>query len=122
MNFVRGRSKEPEARSQNFHKRRLRCFKADSVGQVIRGSCNITISCVEIAESWLEESRYYLILAQDLGYGQTDLLMNSLEEVSRPLNAYAQAFWLPAPDFWLPYPAAFWRDIKGAALARHKRE
>ena len=43
------------------------------------------------AESSLEESRYYLILAQDLGYGQTDVLMNSLEEVSRPLNAYARA-------------------------------
>jgi len=38
-----------------------------------------------------EESRYYLILAKDLGYGQTDPLMNSLEEVSRPLNAYARA-------------------------------
>jgi hypothetical protein len=38
-----------------------------------------------------KESRYYLILAQDLGYGQTDPLMNSLEEVSRPLNAYARA-------------------------------
>jgi four helix bundle protein len=47
--------------------------------------------CVEIAESSLEESRYYLILAQDLGYGQTDLLMNSLAEVNRPLNAYARA-------------------------------
>jgi len=38
-----------------------------------------------------KESRYYLILAQDLGCGQTDPLMNSLEEVSRPLNAYARA-------------------------------
>ena len=46
---------------------------------------------MNIAESSLEESRYYLTLAQDLGYGQTDLLMNSLEEVSRPLNAYARA-------------------------------
>jgi four helix bundle protein len=46
---------------------------------------------MSIAESSLEESRYYLILAQDLGYGQTDVLMNSLEEVSRPLNAYARA-------------------------------
>jgi four helix bundle protein len=46
---------------------------------------------MNIAESSLEESRYYLILAQDLGYGQTDVLMNSLEEVSRPLNAYARA-------------------------------
>jgi four helix bundle protein len=46
---------------------------------------------MNIAESSLEESRYYLILAQDLGYGQSDVLMNSLEEVSRPLNAYARA-------------------------------
>jgi hypothetical protein len=38
-----------------------------------------------------EESRYSLILAQDLGCGQTDPLMNSLEEVSRPLGAYARA-------------------------------
>jgi four helix bundle protein len=59
---------------------------------------------MNIAESSLEESRYYLILAQDLGYDQTDVLMNSLEEVSRPLNAYAGA--ILAPDFWLPYPAA----------------
>jgi four helix bundle protein len=46
---------------------------------------------MNIAESSLEESRYYLILAQDLGYGQTDPLTNSLEEVSRLLNAYARA-------------------------------
>jgi four helix bundle protein len=51
---------------------------------------------MNIAESSLEESRYYLILAQDLGYGQTDLLMNSIEEVSRLLNAYARA--ILAPD------------------------
>ena len=25
---------------------------------------------------------------------------------------------LLAPGFWLPYPAAFWRDIKGEALAQ----
>jgi four helix bundle protein len=43
------------------------------------------------AEGSLEESRYYLILAQDLGYGQTDKLMAALEEVSRMLNAYAKA-------------------------------
>jgi four helix bundle protein len=46
---------------------------------------------MNIAESSLEESRYYLILAPDLGYGQTDHLMNSAEEVSRLLNAYARA-------------------------------
>ena len=42
-------------------------------------------------EGSLEESRYYLILAQDLGYGQTEPLMNALEEVSRLLNGYARA-------------------------------
>jgi four helix bundle protein len=46
---------------------------------------------MNIAEGSLEESRYYLILAQDLGYGKTEALMNLLEEVSRLLNAYARA-------------------------------
>ena len=43
------------------------------------------------AEGSIEESRYYLILAQDLGYGQTGVLMSSLEEVSRLLCAYSRA-------------------------------
>jgi len=43
------------------------------------------------AEGSLEECRYYLILAQDLGYGETGPLMELLEEVSRLLNAYAKA-------------------------------
>ena len=46
---------------------------------------------LNIAEGSLEECRYYLILAQDLGYGQTDPLMTTLEETSRLLNAYARA-------------------------------
>ena len=46
---------------------------------------------LNIAEGSLEECRYYLILAQDLGYGQTDSLTAVLEETSRLLNAYAQA-------------------------------
>lgn len=50
---------------------------------------------MNIAEGSLEESRYYLILAQDLGYGETDSLMKSLEEVSRLLNAYAKAILTP---------------------------
>ena len=49
------------------------------------------------AEASLEESRYYLILAQDLGYGETGKLMTALEEVSRLLNAYAKALLTP-PD------------------------
>jgi four helix bundle protein len=46
---------------------------------------------MNIAEGSLEESRYYLILAQDLGYGNTDAEMNSLEEASRLLTANEQA-------------------------------
>jgi len=46
---------------------------------------------LNIAEGSLEESRYYLILAQDLGYGDTQALANSLDEVSRLLNAYVRA-------------------------------
>ncbi len=46
---------------------------------------------LNMAESSLEETRYFLILAQDLGYGDTAPLMKSLEEVSRLLNAYRAA-------------------------------
>ena len=52
---------------------------------------------MNIAEGSLEESRYYLILAQDLGYGETGGLMKILEDVSRLLNAYAKA--IRASDF-----------------------
>ncbi len=43
---------------------------------------------LNMAEGSVEESRYFLILSQDLGYGQTDMLMDSLTEVSRLLNSY----------------------------------
>jgi four helix bundle protein len=43
------------------------------------------------AEGSLEESRYYLLLSRDLGYGDVSRLMTNLEEVSRLLNAYAEA-------------------------------
>jgi len=33
----------------------------------------------------------YLVLAQDLGYGNTDALMKSLESVSRLLDSYSKA-------------------------------
>lgn len=46
---------------------------------------------MNIAEGSVEESRYYLILAQDLGYGETQSLMSSVEEVSRLLHAYAKS-------------------------------
>ena len=46
---------------------------------------------LNIAEGSLEECRYYLILAQDLGYGQTESLTATLEETSRLLSAYTRA-------------------------------
>lgn len=44
---------------------------------------------LNIAQGSLEECRYYLILAQDLGYGDSNKLMLQLEEVSKLLEAYA---------------------------------
>jgi four helix bundle protein len=46
---------------------------------------------LNMAESSLEETRYFLILARDLGYGDTTQLITALEEVSRLLNAYTTA-------------------------------
>ena len=46
---------------------------------------------LNIAEGSVEECRYYLILSQDLGYGQSESVMNALEEASKLLNAYARA-------------------------------
>jgi four helix bundle protein len=39
----------------------------------------------------LEECRYYLILARDLGYAQTQELKSLLEEVSKLLTSYRSA-------------------------------
>jgi four helix bundle protein len=41
-----------------------------------------------IAQGSIEECRYYLILANDLGYGDTRSLTRDLDEVSRMLDAY----------------------------------
>jgi four helix bundle protein len=46
---------------------------------------------MNLAESSLEECDYYLVLAQDLGYGNTATLASCLQEVSRMLRAYAAA-------------------------------
>jgi len=43
---------------------------------------------LNIAQGSLEECRYYLILANDLDYGDTSQLMRQLEEVSKLLGAY----------------------------------
>ena len=46
---------------------------------------------LNIAEGSLEESHYYLILAQDLDYAETDSLVTALDEVSRLLRSYSRA-------------------------------
>jgi four helix bundle protein len=43
-----------------------------------------------IAQRSIEESRYYLILAEDLQYGDIDDLRRLLEEVSKRLEAYSR--------------------------------
>jgi four helix bundle protein len=45
---------------------------------------------LNIAQSSLEECRYYLILAADLGYAETASGMAILEETSRCLEAYVK--------------------------------
>lgn len=46
---------------------------------------------MNIAQGSLEETRYYLILAQDLGYLESASLRDQLEEVSRLLDTYSRA-------------------------------
>src|SRR4051794_38295652 len=41
-----------------------------------------------IAQGSLEESRYFLILARDLGYGASAIIFDNLIEVSRLLDGY----------------------------------
>ena len=50
---------------------------------------------MNMAEGPLEESRYYLILAHNLGYEDTAQLETTLEEVGRMLGAYAAAILAP---------------------------
>ena len=44
-----------------------------------------------IAQASLEESRYYLILANDLEYGNSSQLMLQIVEVSKLLGAYGKS-------------------------------
>ena len=54
-----------------------------------RKSAPEKVRFLNIAHSSLEETRYYLILTQDLGYAPTAPLMGAVEEVSKLLNAYS---------------------------------
>lgn len=48
---------------------------------------------MNISQGSLEECRYYLILAEDLGYGDSQTLMTKLEEVSKLLEGYSRPLW-----------------------------
>jgi four helix bundle protein len=50
---------------------------------------------MNMAEASLDECQYYLILAKDLGYGDTAQMADSLAEVSRILRAYAASLLTP---------------------------
>lgn len=57
-----------------------------------------------ISQGSLEESRYYLILARDLGYGDVSELLTMATEVGKLLEAYSQSILnsnsqLPTPKF-----------------------
>jgi four helix bundle protein len=49
------------------------------------------VRVLNIAQGSVEESRYYLILAEDLGYANTPAFRPKLEEVSKMLEAYIRA-------------------------------
>ena len=50
-----------------------------------------TVRLLNYAQSSLEECRYYLILARDLGYGDDVKIAGQLEEVSKVLAGYVNA-------------------------------
>lgn len=51
---------------------------------------------LNIAQGSLEECQYYLILAQDLNYGETSKLKTHLDEVSKLLDAYIRSLLAPS--------------------------
>jgi four helix bundle protein len=61
-----------------------------------RTSRNEKARFYNIAQASLEECRYFLILANDLGYGQTAELSEQACEVSRMLDAYTRATLTPS--------------------------
>lgn len=46
---------------------------------------------MNIAQGSLEETRYYLVLARDPGYGDNEKLDTLAMEVSKVLNAYMES-------------------------------
>jgi four helix bundle protein len=49
------------------------------------------IRFMNIAQGSLEETRYYLVLANDLGYGENQILSSLATEVSKLLTSYIES-------------------------------
>jgi four helix bundle protein len=52
---------------------------------------NDKVRFLNISQGSVEECRYYLLLTQDLGYGEPGVLEAKLTEVSKPLEGYTRA-------------------------------
>ena len=56
-----------------------------------KSGLNDKLRYYNIAQGSLEECRYYLILAKDLGYGETEQLRTNLDQIGRLLDGYMRA-------------------------------
>ncbi|MBN1634676.1 MAG: four helix bundle protein [Ignavibacteria bacterium] len=88
--------------TKSFPKEELFCL----TNQIRRSAISIAANIVEgyrksskaekaryfnIAEGSIEETKYFLILAKDLGYAATDKLFEYLVEISKLLSSYKKA-------------------------------
>ena len=102
--------------THNFPKEELYCLTS----QLRRSAISIPANIAEgfkkkgkadknryfnIAQGSLEESRYYLILANELGYGNSSNLLSLIQEVSKLLEAYSNSILMS--DFCLLNPGFF---------------
>lgn len=77
----------------------LRCAAISIPANIAEGFKKRTkpdkVRFMNISQGSLEECRYYLILAEDLGYGDSGKLMTQLDEVGRILEKYSAAILTP---------------------------
>jgi four helix bundle protein len=67
-----------------------------NAAEALRQSDDERADALRVARGSIEQCRYYLILAKDLGYGDHPELMPQLEEVSRMLEQLSVG--IPASD------------------------